>query len=327
MLDLLLVRGVGGLDFVQKPEISVVTTLYRSEAFVRPFYERLTGAMARLGVTYEIIFVDDGSPDAAAAQVEQLLAADPRVTLVELSRNFGHHYAAYAGFEHARGELVYITDLDLEEQPEWIERFYQAMREGGADVVYGVQARRAGGAFRRMSGSLFYQLFNRLSDTKIPSNICTVRMMTREYVDALRQVRDRNLFLAGSYAWAGFRQQALAVDRQPRRTGSTYNLGRMASLFINAITSFTSYPLKLIFLLGTAIAALAAVIGIVIVARKLAAPATVELGWPSVVVSIWFLGGLNIAFLGVIGIYVGRIFNEVKDRPIYIVKRVTHGKR
>ncbi len=174
---------------------------------------------------------------------------------------------------------------------------------------------------------MFYQLFNRLSETKIPSNICTVRMMTREYVDALRQVRDRNLFLAGSYAWAGFRQQALPVDRQPRRTGSTYNLGRMASLFINAITSFTSYPLKLIFLLGTAIAALAAVIGIVIVARKLAAPATVELGWPSVVVSIWFLGGLNIAFLGVIGIYVGRIFNEVKDRPIYIVKRVTHGKR
>ena len=117
------------------------------------------------------------------------------------------------------------------------------------------------------------------------------------------------------------------MDRQPRRAGSTYSLGRMASLFINAITSFTSYPLKLIFLLGTAIAALAAVIGIVIVASKFAAPESVELGWPSVVVSIWFLGGLNIAFLGVIGIYIGRIFNEVKDRPIYIVKRVTHGKR
>ncbi len=319
--------GDEGLESVQKPEISVVTTLYRSEAFVRPFYERLTSAIKGLNTSYEIIFVDDGSPDAAAARVQDLLATDPCVTLVELSRNFGHHYALYAGLEHARGEIVYITDLDLEEQPEWIERFYRALREDGADVVYGVQKRRGGGAFRRLTGSLFYQMFNKLSDTKIPSNICTVRMMTREYVSALRQVRDRNLFLAGTYAWAGFRQQALFVDRQPRRVGSTYSVGRMASLFLNAITSFTSYPLKLIFLLGTAIAALAAVIGVVIVASKFAAPESVELGWPSVVVSIWFLGGLNIAFLGVIGIYIGRIFNEVKDRPIYIVKRVTHGKR
>src|SRR6266545_766489 len=111
------------------PEISVVTTLYRSEAFVRPFYERLKRALDGLGPTYEIIFVDDGSPDAAAARVEELLASDPRVTLVELSRNFGHHYAAYAGLEHARGELVYITDIDLEEQPEWIEQFYRAIRD------------------------------------------------------------------------------------------------------------------------------------------------------------------------------------------------------
>jgi putative glycosyltransferase len=311
----------------QKPELSVVTTLYRSEGFVREFYDRLTAALASLGATYEIVFVDDGSPDSAAERVRELLAADPRVTLVELSRNFGHHYAAYAGLEHARGDLVYITDIDLEEQPEWIEGFYRSIREGGADVVYGVQLRRGGGSFRRLSGSLFYRLFNRLSDIKIPSNICTVRMMTREYVDALRQVRDRNLFLAGTYAWAGFRQRALAVDRQPRASRSTYDLRRMTSLFINAVTSFTSYPLKLIFVLGSAIAALAALFGAIVVVRKLMAPATVELGWPSIVLSIWFLGGLNIAFLGVIGMYVAKIFNEVKDRPIYIVKRVTHGGR
>lgn len=309
-----------------RPELSVVTTLYRSEEFVRPFYDRLSAALAALGVSYEIIFVDDGSPDGAATAVHQLLAADPRITLVELSRNFGHHYAAYAGLEHARGDLVYITDIDLEEQPEWIGEFYRARRETGVDVVYGVDRRRAGSSFKRLSGSLFYRLFNRLSDIKIPGNLCTVRLMTREYVEALRQVRDRNLFLAGSYAWAGFRQHALFVDRKRRRAGSTYSVGRMASLFINAITSFTSYPLKLIFLLGTAIAALAGLLGAVVIARKLAAPATVELGWPSVVLSIWFLGGLNIAFLGVIGIYIGRIFNEVKDRPIYIIKRVTHGK-
>jgi putative glycosyltransferase len=310
----------------ERPELSVVTTLYRSESFIRPFYDRLTRALAGLGVSYELIFVDDGSPDGAAAGVRELLAGDPHVTLVELSRNFGHHYAAYAGLEHARGDLVYITDIDLEEQPEWIGEFHRVLRESQADVVYGVEKRRGGGSFKRVSGSMFYRLFNRLSDVKIPGNLCTVRMMTREYVDALRQVRDRNLFLAGSYAWAGFRQQALFVDRKRRRTGSSYGVGRMASLFVNAITSFTSYPLKLIFLLGSAIAALAALLGAVVIARKLAAPSTVELGWPSVVLSIWFLGGLNIAFLGVIGIYVGRIFNEVKERPIYIIKRVTHGK-
>jgi putative glycosyltransferase len=310
----------------ESPEISVVTTLYRSEPFVREFYDRMTGALAALGCEYEIVFVDDGSPDASAARVQELLAADPRVVLVELSRNFGHHFAAYAGLEHARGALVYLTDIDLEEQPEWIGEFHRAQRAGGADVVYGVQRRRQGGAFRRLSGSLFYRLFNRLSDIRIPSNVCTVRIMTREYVDALRQVRDRNLFLAGSYAWAGFRQEALAVDRKPRRSGTSYNLARMASLFLNAITSFTSYPLKLIFLLGTFIAAIAGVLGAIVMARKLAAPASVELGWSSVVISIWFLGGLNIAFLGVIGMYVGRIFNEVKERPIYIVKKVTHGK-
>lgn len=308
------------------PEISVVTTLYRSEPFVREFHQRITRALASLGCDYEIVFVDDGSPDAAAALVRELLAADPRVTLVELSRNFGHHYAAYAGLEHARGALVYLTDVDLEEQPEWIEEFCRAQRESGADVVYGVQRRRSGGVFRRLSGSLFYRMFNRLSDVQIPSNVCTVRLMTREYVDALRQVRDRNLFLAGSYAWAGYRQEALPVERRVRRAGTTYNVGRMASLFVNAITSFTSYPLKLIFLLGTLIAALAGILGAIVMVRKLAAPATIELGWSSVVISIWFLGGLNIAFLGVIGMYVGRIFNEVKDRPIYIIKKVTHGK-
>lgn len=311
----------------ERPELSVVTTLYRSEGFVREFYQRMTAALAGLTASYEIVFVDDGSPDAAAARVEELLAGDARVTLVELSRNFGHHYAAYAGLEQARGELVYITDIDLEEQPEWIETFRRAMGERRADVVYGVQKRRRGGAFKRMSGSLFYRLFNWLSETKIPGNICTVRLMTREYVDALLQVRDRNLFLAGSYAWAGFRQEPLLVDKARRAAGSTYDLRRMVSLFVNAITSFTAYPLKLIFLLGTAIAALAATAGMVVFVRKLVAPESIELGWPSLVLSIWFLGGLNIAFLGVIGMYVGRIFNEVKDRPIYIIKRVTHGRR
>jgi putative glycosyltransferase len=305
-----------------RAELSIVTMLFRSESWVPEFHRRMLAAASRVTPSFEIVYVDDGSPDRAATVVKELVAGDPRVTLVELSRNFGHHHAALAGLAHACGERVFIIDVDLEEAPEWLPDFAAQMEAGGADVVYGVNQVRQGPFVRKQVGGWFWKLFNLLSETKIPPNPCTVRLMSRRYVDALLRLPDRNLFLAGSYAWLGFRQEPRPVQKATRPTRSSYSPVRLAALFIDAITSFTSYPLSLIFVIGSSIAALAMLSGLWLVVRKLVAPETISLGWPSVIISIWFLGGLTIAFLGIIGVYLGKLFVEVKGRPVYVVREV-----
>ena len=307
------------------PELSVVTMLYRSEAYLREFHRRVIGAAAAVTPRFEIVYVDDGSPDASAAVAREIASADPRVVVVELSRNFGHHPAAVAGLAHARGGRVFILDVDLEEQPEWIGGFAAQMDASRADVVYGVSRVRKGTFLRRVLGGAFWKLFNALSDVSVPENPCTVRIMSRRYVDALLTLPDRNLFLAGSYAWLGFRQEPRPVEKGLRRTASTYTAHRLVALFIEAVTSFTSYPLRLIFGIGVAIAALALLAGTALAVYKMVRPEAISLGWSSIVVSIWFLGGVIISFLGVIGIYLSKIFNETKGRPLYVVKAVHRG--
>jgi putative glycosyltransferase len=199
------------------------------------------------------------------------------------------------------------------------------MDESGADVVFGVSSVRKGTLFRRVLGAVFWKLFNALSDVRIPENPCTVRLMSRRFVEALLSMPDRNLFLAGSFAWLGFRQEPRAVEKGMRRTASTYTARRLVALFIDAVTSFTSYPLRIIFTSGVSIAALAILSGSALALYKLAHPEAISLGWASIVVSIWFLGGLTISFLGVIGIYLAKVFNEAKGRPLYVVKAVQAG--
>jgi len=307
------------------PELSVVTMLYRSEPYLREFHRRVIAAAAAVTPRFEIVYVDDGSPDASAAVAREIASADPRVVVVELSRNFGHHPAAVAGLAHARGGRVFILDVDLEEQPEWIGGFAAQMDASRADVVYGVSRVRKGTFLRRVLGGAFWKLFNALSDVSVPENPCTVRIMSRRYVDALLTLPDRNLFLAGSYAWLGFRQEPRPVEKGLRRTASTYTARRLVALFIEAVTSFTSYPLRLIFGIGVAIAALALLAGTALAVYKMVRPEAISLGWSSIVVSIWFLGGVVISFLGVIGIYLSKIFNETKGRPLYVVKAVHRG--
>ena len=307
------------------PDLSVVTMLYRSEPYLREFHRRVIAAAAAVTPRFEIVYVDDGSPDASAAVAREIASADRRVVVVELSRNFGHHPAAVAGLAHARGGRVFILDVDLEEQPEWIGGFAAQMDASRADVVYGVSRVRKGTFLRRVLGGAFWKLFNALSDVSVPENPCTVRIMSRRYVDALLTLPDRNLFLAGSYAWLGFRQEPRPVEKGLRRTASTYTARRLVALFIEAVTSFTSYPLRLIFGIGVAIAALALLAGTALAVYKMVRPEAISLGWSSIVVSIWFLGGVVISFLGVIGIYLSKIFNETKGRPLYVVKAVHRG--
>jgi putative glycosyltransferase len=298
--------------------------LYRSEAFVTEFYRRIVAAAEQTSPRFELVFVDDGSPDGSAALVRGLAQEDPRVVLVELSRNFGHHQAAMAGLRQARGRRVFILDVDLEEKPEWLPEFAAELETTGADVVFGQSRIRKGTVARRIFGGAFWKLFNLLSETQIPENPCTVRLMSRRYVDALMTLPERNLFLAGNYAWLGFVQVPRAVEKGLRKTASTYTATRLMALFIEAITSFTSYPLRLIFLSGVWVSTGALLGGAGLFVWKLARPEAISLGWASIMVSIWFLGGVMIAFIGVIGIYLSKVFNEAKGRPRYVVREV-HG--
>lgn len=303
-------------------QISVVTTLYKSRPYIKQFYERMTAVLQQLACPYEIVFVDDGSPDLSASDVRDIISTDDRVVLVELSRNFGHHYAILAGLSQACGRQVFLIDSDLEEQPEWLTDFIATAKHHGADVVYGIQKQRGGGLFKQYSGGLFYKLFNSVSETEIPDNVCTVRLMTRDFVDALLSLGDRNVFLAGNLSWVGFKQVPVYVQKQTRQEPSNYTITRMLALFINAITSFSSYPLRLIFFIGLLISGLAGLFGANMLLEKLLYPESIQLGYASIIVSIWFLGGLIILFVGIIGIYLSKMFVEVKDRPLYIVRKV-----
>jgi len=310
-------RGLG--DAI---ELSIVTTLYRSERFLDAFYERMVAAAESTGMPFELIFVDDGSPDAAGRLAIELSKRDPRVVVVSLSRNFGHHKAMVAGLAESKGQFVFLIDSDLEESPEWLPDFLADLWRTEADVVYGVQERRVGSLLNKWLVGSFYTVFNMLSEVQIPANSCTVRIMRREFVNALLSLKDRNLYLGGNSAWAGFEQVGLPVVKSIREGRSTYTPGKMLALLLDAITSFTAYPLKLIFLVGLVIAATSGVIGSEMLVRKLLDPESIALGYSSIMVSLWFLGGLLILFVGVVGLYMSKIFAEVKERPQYIVRRI-----
>jgi putative glycosyltransferase len=297
-------------------DFSIVTTLYRSEAFLQEFYIRATAAATTLGRSYEIIFVNDGSPDGSLAAALEIAEKDKRVRVIDLSRNFGHHVAAFAAIEASEGDYVFLIDSDLEEKPEWLRHFAEVMEEQNADVVYGVQSE----INSQLSG-LFYKLFNAISDTPIPANACTVRLMRRSYVDALMQMRDRKLFMAGMFMWTGFRQVGVPVAKGRRSAGkSSYTLVRQMSLFADAVTSFSSKPLYAAFFAGTVFAGGSVLVGLYLILRKLLYPEAIIAGYTTLIVSITFMGGLTILFLGVIGLYVAKIFAEVKDRPLYLAR-------
>lgn len=302
------------------PALSIVATLYRSAGTLPAFHARVSAAAAALSPDYEIVFVNDGSPDDSLTVALSLHAADPRVRVVDLSRNFGHHKAMMTGLAHARGARVFLIDSDLEEPPELLASFHQALQAEQADVVYGVQAVRRGGWFERLSGWAYFKAFNWISDVPIPVNVVTVRLMTRRYVDALLQHRERETIIAGLWAITGFRQVPQTVTKG-ENTGSSYSLGRKIAILVNSITSFSDRPLIAIFYLGVFIGAVASLAAAYLVVQRTFFGVALP-GWPSLIVSVWLLGGLMLASLGIIGIYVSRIFIETKQRPYTIVRQV-----
>jgi putative glycosyltransferase len=305
--------------------LSIVTTMYHSAPYLREFHAR-AGAAARgvAGDDYELVFVNDGSPDDSLDVALALLDADPHVRVIDLSRNFGHHKAMMTGLAYSRGDLVLLLDSDLEESPDLLPEFQAAMTQQRADVVYGVRSHREGSAWSRSMAALYYKTFSFFSGQLVPANIVTMRLMTRRYVRALIRHREREVVMAGLWAITGFKQIPLPMPKAVKGS-STYTLPRKLSMLVNSITGFSNRPLIYVFYLGCIISALATVGVADLLIRRLFFGGML-IGWPSLIVSIWLLGGLNIFCIGILGIYLSKVFVETKRRPYTIVRDVYERK-
>lgn len=301
-------------------EISVVTTLYHSAEYIRLFHERMSQTLQGLCQNYEIILVNDGSPDHSLDVAVALQAEDPAVKVIDLSRNFGQHKAQMTGLAHTKGDLIFLIEIDLEEKPEWLTDFYQEMKQADqVDVIFGSQRSRKGRAFERWSGMLFYRLFNMLSEVKIPENHLTARLMSRRYVDVLLSYQERALFLGGVYELVGFKQKSLLVDKKSH-SETTYSFLKKVRLMVDGVTSFSSFPLTFIFWTGAVVLLFSASLIIYLIFNWMGG-AALE-GWTSLIASIWTIGGLLMMSMGVLGAYLRKVLIEVKARPYTIVKDI-----
>ncbi|MFN5060302.1 MAG: glycosyltransferase family 2 protein [Chloroflexota bacterium] len=300
--------------------MSVVATLYRSSPYINEFYQRVCAVMAQMQYSdFEIVFVNDGSPDDSLAVATVLAKADSRVTIVDLSRNFGHHKAIMTGLSYAQGDLIYLLDSDLEEEPEWLPDFLRILKEQNADVVYGVQQTRKGGFSERLFGSLFYKLMDVVSRSDYPRDVVTARLMTRRYVDALLLHSERELFLVNIFHITGFVQIAQHVKKHST-SPTSYTLQKKLTHVLNAVTSYET-PLVGIFYGGLFVLFLA-FLYIMYLLTIYVLFGNIIIGWTSLVVSIWCVGGAIITILGLIGMYLSRIYVEIKQRPRTVIRSV-----
>lgn len=303
--------------------LSVVTTLYRSAPYIGEFHARASAAARSLiGERYEIVMVNDGSPDNSLELAVGLASCDPHVKVVDLSRNFGHHKALMTGLRHSSGEFVFLIDSDLEEQPESLERFAEEMRTARCDVVFGVQEARKGSWFERASGKVFYSLHGWLTGMPLPRNLITLRLMTRRYVDALLEHEERDMVIACLWQLTGFEQRPLPIRKQ-NTSPTTYSLRQKVSLLVGSVTAVSSRPLSAVFYFGVGVFLLSAiyVTWLVLLWVFFARPPE---GWTSLIASVWLLGGGTISSIGAVGIYLAKVFIEVKHRPYSIVRSI-HG--
>lgn len=302
--------------------ISIVIPVFNEEDAVAPFLEHLTPHLPIDEVDYELIFVNDGSRDSTLVRLRALLAKDRRVRVVDLTRNFGKEAAMSAGLDNARGDAVIVIDVDLQEPPELIGPMIARWREG-YDVVYGQRVSRASdGFFKRFTAGGFYKMFNRLSPSKIPEDVGDFRLMDRRVIEALKQLPERVRFMKGLFAWVGFKSVAIEFERRQRHAGTTkFNYWRLWNFALDGITSFSTVPLRIWTYFGLAIAALSFLYGAFIMVRTLVLGIDMP-GYASLLTAVLFLGGVQLIGLGVIGEYLGRVYMEVKRRPIYLQSAV-----
>ena len=301
--------------------LSVVIPVFNEHQTLEEFHRRLVAVLADIHYQIEILYVDDGSRDASLEILRSLRQKDSRITLIELSRNFGKEAAMTAGLDYAVGDAVIIIDADLQDPPEVIPDLITPWAEGRAEVVYAQRRSRAGETWlKRTSAAAFYRLMERVGRAPMPRNVGDFRLLSREVVRDLKRLREQHRFMKGLFAWVGYRQIAVPYDRDPRYAGeSKWNYLKLWAFSIEGITSFTIAPLKVATYVGLVVAVLALIFGVIIIYETLAHGNPVP-GYPSLMVVVLFLGGVQLTTIGILGEYVGRISDETKGRPLYLVR-------
>lgn len=303
-----------------KPTFSVVAPVYNESGSLPEFYRRVKETMDQLGDTWELVLVDDGSRDDSAELMRQIAAQDPHVRPVIFARNFGHQLAVTAGLDYSRGQAVVMMDSDLQDPPEVVPELIARWREG-YEVVYATRAEREGETwFKLFTASLFYRLIYRITDVKIPLDTGDFRLMDRKVVDVLNQMRERHRFLRGMSVWVGFKQIGVPYKRAARFAGETkYPLKKMLKFASDAITGFSFFPLQLATYIGF-LAAVLSILAIPIVIGMRVAGNQAFFGQATTLIAVLFLGGVQLVSLGILGEYLGRLYDEARGRPLYIVR-------
>jgi putative glycosyltransferase len=305
-------------------KLSVVTTLYKSRIFLDTFVKEILESIDELKIKdFELVFVNDGSPDDSMSFLLQKKKEIPEIIVIDLSRNFGHHYAIQAGLQYAKGDFIFLIDNDLETPPCFLETCYDKLqKDDSIDAVYGYQEVRKGKLVENIGGRIFWNLLNKLSDVEVPTNLLTERLMTRRYLDSLLKMGDANLFLGGLFYWIGYNQVGLLVDKKQRTGNSTYSFKRRLELMFQAITSFSGKPLEYLFYTGVFITISAIIVIVYFLIKKITYGDDIQLGWTSLVVLNVLILGIISTYLGIIGVYLFKIFRQTQNRPNYIIRNI-----
>lgn len=301
------------------PALSVIIPIYNEEQNIPVLFERMKQVLDRLGSTYELIFINDGSRDRSMELIRELAAKDPAVKFINFSRNFGHQIAVTAGLDACKGDQVVIIDADLQDPPELIAEMRAKMAEG-YEVVYARRNKRKGESFmKRWTARLFYRLLAKITSISIPLDTGDFRIMDRKIVEVLKKMPEQQKFLRGQISWAGFRQTYISYDRDQRNAGETgYTYKKMIRLALDGITSFSNWPLKVATISGFVVSAITFLIALYALYARFVSKDYVP-GWTSLILAVLFIGGVQLITIGIIGEYISRLSANVRNRPVYIV--------
>ena len=308
-----------------KPIYTIVVPVYNEEPVIEETYKRLTAVMEQTGGPYEIIFINDGSIDSSAIIIKKIAESDNHIRLVDFSRNFGHQPAITAGMDYAKGDAVVIIDADLQDPPEVILQMIDKWKEG-YEVVYGKRTERKGETFfKKSTANLYYRFLRFMTSVDIPVDTGDFRLIDRKVIEAMKRINEKNRYVRGLISWVGFRQTYVEYTREKRFAGETkYPLKKMIALAINGIASFSYKPLKFATSFGILLSCFGFIYMIIVIFQRLFTDTTIQ-GWASLIIILLFTQGITLIVLGLIGEYIGRIYDEAKDRPVYIVREEIGG--
>ncbi|MDX2129240.1 MAG: glycosyltransferase family 2 protein [Chloroherpetonaceae bacterium] len=304
--------------FFHDIDLSVVIPVFNEAELIDTLYDRLKSSLELLAVRFEVILINDGSRDETPRLLAEIAQKDNRFRVIHLARNFGHQIAITCGIDHASGKAVMIMDADLQDPPEIIEKFYSKWKEG-YEVIYAIRRNRKENALKRLAYSSFYQLLQKITSIEMPLDSGDFGLIDQKVVQVLRSLPERNRFVRGLRSWIGFKQVGLEYERDKRYAGEVkYTLSKLMKLALDGIFSFSFAPLRLATYFGLTVSSLSFILGIIYLIQKLTVGIQPE-GWASTMVIILFLGGVQLLTIGIIGEYIGRIYDEVKSRPIYLI--------